>query len=248
MMNPSLKAITFDFWSTLYRGQPTNRHKRAQKLKAEIEQYSQQNIAFDDFEQATQTAKTIWGQIWQDEHRTLKAQQWLEIVLTELSISIAAADKINIIYNMENAILANRPYLVENGVQILADLSARYKLAIISDTGTTPGRVLRQIMTDDKILPYFFHLTFSDEFGYSKPHRKPFLATLKQLECQPNQAVHIGDLLRTDIQGAKNIGMRAIQYTGFNEDTDNKTDVIPDAVISSYDSLNPLLMQWFTHT
>ena len=246
MTNSPLKAITFDFWSTLYRAQPSNRRNRSQTLKADIERYTQQDITFDDFEQARQAAKTIWLHIWQDEYRTLNAEQSLELILTELNISIAATDKTNIVHNMENVILANRPYLVDNAVQLLADLSARYKLAIISDTGTTPGRVLRQILVDDEILPYFSHLTFSDELGYSKPHRKAFLATLEQLGCQPTQAVHIGDLLRTDIFGAKNVGMRAIQYTGFNKDSDDQTEVIPDAVISSYEALNPLLTQWFT--
>ncbi|MDM8528292.1 HAD family hydrolase [Anaerolineales bacterium HSG24] len=247
MKNSSIKAITFDFWSTLYR-QPTNRHERIKELRIILEQYHQQNIALDDFERATKIAKTTWLQSWIEEYHTPNAQQWLEFVLAELNISIASNDKANIVQIMENSLLANRPHLVDNAAHILADLSTRYKLAIISDTGTTPGRVLRQVLAHDEILIYFSHLTFSDELGHSKPHHKPFLATLEQLDCQPAQAVHIGDLLRTDIQGAKNVGMRAIQYTGFNEDTYSQTEVIPDAVINSYEALNPLLAQWSTHT
>ena len=38
------------------------------------------------------------------------------------------------------------------------------------------------------------------------------------LNAKPEEGVHIGDLLRTDIIGAQGVGMRGVQYVGVNKD------------------------------
>jgi putative hydrolase of the HAD superfamily len=149
---------------------------------------------------------------------------------------------------MENSILNDVPTLVPEARQVLADLAGRYRLAIISDTGITPGRVLRQLLAGDNLTPYFTHLTFSDEVGRSKPHPSAFLTTLDALDATPAEAVHVGDLLRTDIAGAQAVGMRAVQYIGVSQDQANGLEdgrkITPDAVIRSHEELEPLLKRW----
>jgi putative hydrolase of the HAD superfamily len=146
--------------------------------------------------------------------------------------------------------LTDRPTLAPAARQTLADLSTRYKLAVISDTGLTPGRVLRQLLQEDEISHYFTHLTFSDELGRSKPHPDTFLSTLAALGATPGQAVHVGDLLRTDVAGAQAVGMRGVQYTGLIQDdwiaaSDvSARTVVPDAIINSHTELTPLLRRW----
>jgi FMN phosphatase YigB (HAD superfamily) len=141
--------------------------------------------------------------------------------------------------------------VIEEVPAMLVELSTRYPLAIISDTGITPGRVLRQILEKDGVLGYFSHLTFSDELGWSKPHPEAFLSTLIALNARPDSAVHIGDLLRTDILGAQSVGMRAVQYIGVNQDDWSmqmeyapKVSITPHAVISHHTELTGLLKQW----
>ena len=151
---------------------------------------------------------------------------------------------------MENSLLNERPALVPEAKEVLVELSATYRLGLISDTGITPGRVLRQIMEEDGILDYFIHLTFSDEIGFSKPHPDAFLTTLKHLQVSPDQAVHVGDLLRTDIAGAKRVNMRAVQYIGITHDQEEvappalETAVAPDAIIENHTQLFALLQDW----
>jgi FMN phosphatase YigB (HAD superfamily) len=245
----SIKAITFDFWSTLYKAKTVDYSERIARLKEKVERRSGLSFEMSQFEAAVQTARDTWSRTWTVEHRTITANEWLEIVLRELGSALDLDHLFDIKTGMENRVLSELPTLVPEAKTVLADLAADYRLAIISDTGLTPGRVLRQILEQDSIIDYFTHLTFSDEIGRSKPHPDAFLTTLDALEAEPQAAVHVGDLLRTDIAGAQNVGMRAIQYVGllYKETILGKMpkpEITPDAIIKNHTELKPLLRQW----
>lgn len=243
-----IKAITFDFWSTLYKSKATDYTKRLLHLKEVIEQGNGSSVALDQLEAAVQLARQTWSRTWTEEHRTMTADEWLAIMLGHLSLTLEADLLAEIQQTMEHSILADAPVLAPEVLTVLPDLASRYRLGIISDTGITPGRVLRQLLERDHLTGYFTHLTFSDEIGRSKPHPSAFLTTLTALGAAPAEAVHIGDLLRTDIAGAQSVGMRAVQYIGLNEDQanglENGPKITPDAVIQSHLELEPLLQQW----
>lgn len=243
-----IKAITFDFWSTLYQSQTVDYAKRLQYLREAIERGSGAPLIQEQFEAALKVARMTWSRTWAEEHRTMSANEWLAIMLRQLNLSLDAIHLAEIQTGMENSILDDLPTLAPQVEPVLADLSTRYHLAIISDTGLTPGRVLRQLLERDKVLRYFTHLTFSDEVGRSKPHPSAFLTTLDALGATPAEAIHVGDLLRTDIAGAQRVGMRAVQYIGISRDQadvlEDGTRITPDAVIWSHTELEPLLRQW----
>ena len=238
-----IKAITFDFWYTLYKSKPVKLEERLQFLKRAIEDRSQAELAMERVESAVDIAREAWNLAWINEQRTMGAAEWLSMVLRGLDITLQPDDQTQIELELENTILHNLPILVEEAKVVLPVLAARYPLAIISDTGLTPGRVLYQVLEQDELLGYFSHFTFSDQLGSSKPHPNNFLTTLQALGAGPQEAVHIGDLLRTDIAGAKQVGMRAVQYVGLNHDQ-TEADIIPDAVIRSHVELEPLLQGW----
>lgn len=88
---------------------------------------------------------------------------------------------------------------------------AGYRLGIISDTSLTPGRLLVRFLEADGLLVYFQALTFSDATGYTKPDRRMFERTLAHLGAVPVEAAHVGDTPRTDIAGARALGMLSIR-------------------------------------
>ncbi|MDA9101187.1 HAD-IA family hydrolase, partial [Omnitrophica bacterium] len=57
---------------------------------------------------------------------------------------------------------------------------------------------------------YFEFVLASAVFGSSKPNPKIFLEGLHRLNLQPSEAVHIGDSLEDDVQGARASGVDAI--------------------------------------
>ena len=238
-----IKAITFDFWSTLYKSQTVKREERLLFLKRGIEQGQEMAVEMNALVQAVEAARSAWAIAWVEEQRTMGAGEWLSIVLQDLGLALESKALAAIEQNIENTILDNLPALVAEAKTVLPFLAAHYRLAIISDTGLTPGRVLRQILARDSLTAYFDHYTFSDEIGYSKPHPQAFLSTLRALDAQPHEAVHVGDLLRTDIAGARRVGMRAVQYVGLNFDN-TEADVAPDAVIRNHQELRQVLRRW----
>jgi putative hydrolase of the HAD superfamily len=50
----------------------------------------------------------------------------------------------------------------------------------------------------------------SAEVGSEKPHPPIFLAALEHSGARPDQAVHVGDQITSDIDGASNVGIRPI--------------------------------------
>lgn len=248
----TIKAITFDFWQTLYKSKPVDFNQRLRRLKEDVEQGNGFVFEQAQFEAAVRVARDTWSQTWAEEHRTITAREWLLIVLDQLSVSLDPSHLLKIQTRIENSVLTDiTPILAPDIQTVLADLSTRYRLAIISDTGLTPGRVLRQILEADYLTGYFSHLTFSDEVGRSKPHPDAFLTTLNALGVEPSEAVHVGDLLRTDIAGAQNVGMRGVQYTGISQDdwsmaavSTTTAAVTPDAIISHHAELEPLVQRW----
>ena len=241
-----LKAITFDFWSTLYQPKTVDYSQRLLRLKESLEQGSQTEFTVEQMEAAVKTARETWSRTWIERHWTMSAAEWLAVILNVLNISLDPKYVTEIQTRLETSVLSNLPTLTPEVEQVLADLATRYRLAIISDTGITPGWVLRQILAQDNLINYFTHLTFSDEIGRSKPHPDAFLTTLNALNVTPAEAAHVGDLLRTDIAGAKGIGMRAIQYIGVSYDNgaDPAITIEPDAVIKNHIELKPLLQSW----
>jgi putative hydrolase of the HAD superfamily len=242
----SIKAITFDFWATLYKTRTIDYNKRVLQLKTSVEQYSGHTFAPEQFEAAVKVARETWSRTWIEQHRTITAADWLEVLLNELDISLTPPHFAEIEAKLENSVLEDLPSPVPEAKTVLPHLAKRYKLAIISDTGLTPGRILHQILEQDDLAGYFTHFTFSNEVGCSKPHAQAFLTTLKALGIEPQEAVHVGDLLRTDIAGAQAIGMRAVQYIGVNVDKGVAAlgeIITPDVVIKSHTELTSWLEQ-----
>ncbi|MGH7416702.1 MAG: HAD family hydrolase, partial [Candidatus Rokuibacteriota bacterium] len=101
-------------------------------------------------------------------------------------------------------------------------------LAVVSNTMRTPGEVVRQILDRSGLLPLFRVLVFSDECGIRKPSRGIFLRALKDLGVPAEHAVHVGDDSILDVEGARDVGMAAIQVTPDGRAT---APVKPDAVI-----------------
>jgi putative hydrolase of the HAD superfamily len=247
----TIKAITFDFWATLYQTKTIDYTKRLARLKESVERYSGSTVEEKQVQAALKVARETWNRAWQEEYRTITANEWLGIMLGELGISLTSEHFSEIETSLENSVLNDVPTLVPEASVVLSDLSNDYKLAIISDTGLTPGRVLTQLLEKDNLTDYFTHLTFSDEVGRSKPHPRAFLTTLDALGVKPHEAVHVGDLLRTDIAGAQGVGMRAVQYVGVNHDkgattpaVSPETEIIPDEVIKNLAELTLLLQRW----
>ena len=92
-------------------------------------------------------------------------------------------------------------------------------VGIISDTSLATGRHLRTYLDRHDILRHVTSAAFSDEVGVYKPDPAIFEAAMAGLDIDdPSTVVHVGDLRRTDVAGARALGMATVRFRGVLDD------------------------------
>jgi len=211
-----LRAITFDFWGTLVDAGHSLRAERVEFLWQSL----WQRIPIEQVDAA-------YEQSWEDFVRGLDQgfglttayllSRTLDILHASLSPSGFAA---TLRYWQEVA-LDDPPSLLEGVPGVLKAVREKgLFVGLISDTGATPGRIVRQILARKGILSLFDWLTFSDELGVTKRSPVAFTLTLRAFGVRAEEALHVGDLPTTDIYGAQLAGMHTallVENTGYKE-------------------------------
>jgi putative hydrolase of the HAD superfamily len=233
-----LQAVTFDFWRTLY--QDTSAQDERLRLLEEALVRHAQPRPWPVLERAYHRALSALDYIWREEHSFITVERWLREMLTLLEADLPENTVIALRQPIEEICLhGDDPRPVPGVAEVIPRLSQRYRMGIISDVGLTPGRVLREVLRRDGLLPYFRVQTFSDEVGAAKPLPRPFLHTLNALKARPEEAAHVGDLPETDMAGARGVGMKAILFLGLSNRQDGRP--LADAAFENYDELEALL-------
>ena len=80
---------------------------------------------------------------------------------------------------------------------------------------------------------------FSNEEGVPKPNPRVFHAALEALGVASADAVHVGDLRRTDVAGARGVGMGSIRIRQVHDDRSDHPEA--DAVADSHRHLLEIL-------
>jgi putative hydrolase of the HAD superfamily len=216
-----LKAITFDFWGTIVDARHSLRRRRSQILAAYLGQDEETVVAaysraWDDFSAGIEQG---YG---------LPPQTVLSATLDLLGAALSPPEFLAVKRHWAELLLTEQPPLLGGVHQVLRELRRRgLWLGLISDTGTTPGTTIRACLRSQGLLTYFDWLTFSDEMGVTKRRPQAFWATVRALGVPPREALHVGDLPGTDIQGARAAGL----YTALVLESTNHREAIPDADI-----------------
>lgn len=211
-----IKAVSFDFWHTLFTEQPgaflLYKQRRHELLTEALQ--SCRDVAHTELEQACRMEAESHNSVWREEHRTLAASERVTRILAHLDISLPDTAFVSLVASVEEGILEHPPVLIDGARKALETLSHRYRLGVISDVGFSPGRMLKRLLAHHGLLDLFDSLVFSDEAGRAKPHIEVFERTARALLAKPEEIVHIGDLEYTDVVGAKRAGYHAIRFTG----------------------------------
>ncbi len=108
-MSHRITAITFDFWSTLYQSQSVNKVERIKKLKASLEEATQTELDLATLTTAVQETWAQWNHIWQNEQRTLTANEWVHILTRNIMLPLSPLAQAKVTEAMELAVLDYRP-------------------------------------------------------------------------------------------------------------------------------------------
>ena len=233
------KAITFDFWGTLFtEGEAFLEKVMPARYEILLDALSEAGHPVDEAEvrEAYRQASLAFEEAWKaGEHMPV-----YERVARIFALLGAPHDPGLIALTArrleESSLLA--PLKPLPGVEVLKDLAKKYPLAIVSDTGMTPGRLLREHLKRQG-LDVFQAFSFSDETGFVKPKPEAFRVALEALGVAPEEALHVGDLPHTDIKGAFGTGYPwAVQYVGLRE---VNGEVRPTAKVKDHRELLSLL-------
>ncbi len=236
-----IRAVTFDLWNTIF----ANISYSNERLNYLIEKLKIEDILFKKKELEREFYKNFDFGNW--DRKDLSRRHIYTIVrLKEMlkNLKILLKPKIinDIIENFESIMLKIKPPLKNSVIKTLETLSPDYKIGLISDTGITPGKVIRKVMDDYKLSQYFEITIFSDETGIYKPDPSVFQIALKKFKVRPENALHVGDLLLTDIKGARDCQITSVWVN------DNKQiphpEIIPDFEIQDlYEVVNIIKKQ-----
>jgi putative hydrolase of the HAD superfamily len=232
-----IKAVTFDYWNTLFADDDDEAGRTAERFAylARVLEGLGEPRPDAEVRAALAAADKRFHRIWREEHFTLGAAEILQVAFDSLGVDAPAAVLAGAATYFQDLALRLPPKMVAGVPEALAQMAGTYKLAIISDTGYTPARVLRELLARHDLLRHFTVTYFSDEGGVSKPNARAFVHVLAELDAAPGEAVHVGDAQCTDIAGAQAVGMQAVLFTGLN-DKDAPTSTA-NAVISAFDKL-----------
>lgn len=206
-----ISAVTFDFWNTLYELPVKGSASKERMLKfMKIFEEAGTRVTPDELRSVLEQCWTYADHCQRAEEYDITPSGHVDYILKHLKIK-ASPELWQTVYYAYTRALENNPPVVREGVgETLPKLASSCKLAVICNTGGTPGVILREFMKRDGILGYFNFLVFSDEVRWAKPNINIFQHTLANINCNPEQAAHIGDDPITDVIGAKRAGMKAV--------------------------------------
>ena len=219
-----IRAVTFDLWNTIF----ANVSYSNERLNYLIEKLKSENILLEKKGMEKEFYKHFDFSNWNRKNLSRK-HVYTIIRLKEMlkSLNILLKPKIinDLVENFESAMLRIKPPLKNNVRKTLENLYPDYKIGLISDTGITPGKVIREVLDDYDLLQYFEVMIFSDETGIYKPDPSVFQLALKKLKVRPENTIHVGDLLLTDVKGAQDCQITSI-WINDNKQTPH-SEIIP---------------------
>jgi HAD superfamily hydrolase (TIGR01509 family) len=109
-------------------------------------------------------------------------------------------------------------------------------LALVSNT-LLPGCVLDRHLEMVGLKQFFPIRIYSSEVGYRKPRKIIFHAALGALKLPPESCLFVGDLVKTDIKGARRVGMTTV----LRKTPKRQNTALADHIIDRIGDLPPLV-------
>ena len=212
-------AVTFDFWNTLCWEEVG--HMRGLRIEAWAGQLEEAGFAVE---------RTLLDAVYEDSwkrfterwtaNQQYRAAEAAEEMVERLGFEVADAIARALVREFAEAGHRGELHLTDGVADCLRRLKeGGVRLGIICDVGMTASPILRGHLDKHGLLELFDHWSFSDEVGHYKPSPIIFEHALSGLgDVAPARALHIGDIRRTDVAGAKGMGMVAVRYTGVSDD------------------------------
>jgi putative hydrolase of the HAD superfamily len=239
-MPASAAAVTFDCWNTLLAEE---NWAEAHRLRVDSLLHAARDAGAEiELAAAAAAFDAAWNrhqELWVAGVAT-GARHVAEWAMRDLGAPTQGAVFELLVAHFEHSSHSSRVVSLDGAVETLERLrGAGVRCALICDTGLTPGKVVRQHLLRLGLLRGLAAQIFSDEVGVPKPAARIFHTALSALGAPAHGALHVGDLLRTDVAGARGVGMRSVRIRATHDDASGLAEA--DHVVSSHAELRELL-------
>ncbi len=235
----SIRAVTFDLWNTLLTSVPGGLEIRRRHWQKVIEE-----------RRLDVPADLLWGVLsilpdrFETEWRAGRhygPERALGECFSAFGDRLEGGDRQALSEAFDLASYHLKVMSVPDAVDVLSAVAGTgVAVGIVSDTNLAIGRHLRTYLDEHGILEHVTFAAFSDEVGVYKPDPAIFRAALDGLGIDdPATVVHVGDLKRTDVAGARAMGMGSVRFRGALDDDEPGADA--DHVIDRLAELPGLL-------
>lgn len=237
---PAPRAVTFDCWNTLLIEQDWGsahalRVGALMEAAREAGRPALRDVAGAVFDRA-------WGRhmaLWVDGVAT-GAPHVATWCLEELGLEVEGPPFDHLVEHFQRASHTGRVTALDGARETVERLArAGVRMALICDTGLTPGCVVRSHLEREGLLAHMHATLFSDEVGVPKPDPRIFHAALDALGVSPEETMHVGDLRRTDVAGARGVAMGSVRLHATHDDVSDLPEA--DRVAGSHEALQEIL-------
>lgn len=229
----TITAVTFDYWQTLLWEAPGGLQSGRVAAWAGLFEEAGITVPAGSLDDAHASAFELASASWRA-GRQYTADHAGRHVLEHLGLEVPPDVAEAVVEAFSSAGRQTVLHVTEGLEEVLQALRTQdVKIGIVCDVGLTPSPVLRHHLEDRDLLRYFDAWAFSDEVGEYKPARAPFEHVLAALGIDdPARAAHSGDNRRTDVAGARRMGMTSVRYTGVFDDQSDHPEA--DLVVASH--------------
>ena len=212
-----IKLISLDLWDTLI----TDGGKMEQERDSKRADFIVKTLNLPETDK--EKIMEFFGELVHSFKSPSKKNKWailpetqLQYLFKKLNAEPSDEQFEEILKVYEEEALNNPPSLTEPDLrETLENLKKHYKLALISNTGRVPGKILQKILKEEGLLCLFDVLTFSDEVRMRKPDKDIFLLTCERACADPDETIHIGDSVNIDFIGAQNANVHPLLYVKY---------------------------------
>ena len=234
-----IRAVTFDLWNTLLTGTPGAVEIRSRFWREVIVERGL-DIGDDLLHGTLSMLPTRFDEEWRA-GRQYGPTEALADCFTAFGDRLASEDRDALAAAFEAASYELKVAPVADAADVLSAVAATgVAVGIISDTNLAVGRHLRTYLDQHRILQHVTFAAFSDEVGVYKPDPAIFRVALDGLGIDdPTTVAHVGDLRRTDVAGARAMGMVTVRFRGVVDDPEDGAEA--DNVIDRLADLSVVL-------
>ena len=234
------KLISFDLWETLITDRPNGKKMNSRSIERINNLYSYLNNKELNLthNQIKKGLRTLSERCTQDHNRGKdinfnkrigKLLEILEIEQNDLIMKEVGGI-------LDDCFLKYPPKIFPKSIELLKSLSKEHKLCLTSNTGITSPETYYKYLEIIEIKNLFDKIYLSNEIEIAKPSIKIFKLIINDFSLNPENIIHIGDNIFTDIFGAKKAGFKAI-YINKRKSVGNDLAFNPDHTVTDISEL-----------